>query len=257
MRVFADNSIWNIPAREKGRVTSTQLPASVHSYANKLEVTKDFKWSKPIFYAKDSDPRYTWVDTNGWVSGNIKYQGEPIPLPQGAHEATGSDGHLCIVTADKRYAYDFWRANVGTKRAEAICKWDLRGSGVPDRLTTSARGAGVPLLTTVVRADDSFHHAGGLTVPNVESHFVNPPATHSDGRATNGLQYGQLYVLRSDFPVYGNDFLRSLIKQLRSYGAYLVDQGASLGIDCQPQAVDLLPDQLNITAKDFRLVKVA
>jgi hypothetical protein len=257
-RYFADSSVWNAEARDKGFVMSERLPASVHTWADTLAIDKSTEWSKRIFYAKDGDPEYRWTDVAGWVSGaNIEYKGEPIPLPAGAHEATGSDGHLCIVSADRRKVWDFWRASVANKTAECIVVWDTYGSGVADQLVTSARGSGAPLINTVVRRTEDYTHAAGITVPNVEHTFTHPPATHSDGRTANGLHYGDLYVLRSSFaiPAGANDHTASLIKQLRRYGAYIVDQGSSLQIDAQP-GIDL-PSRLPIKASDFRKVHVA
>lgn len=252
-RYFADTSVWNIPARDKGTVSSHKLPPEVHTWSDDVAIDKSTEWSKRIFYAKLGDPEYKWTDVNGWVAGaDIEYKDGLIPLPAGAHEATGSDGHLCIVSADRSRVWDFWRAKVATKTAEAICVWDTHGSGMANKLVTSARGSGAPLINSVVRRTDDYAHAQGITVPNVEKEFVHPPATHSDGKATNGLRYGQLYVLRSSFPVYGNEHTQLLIKQLRKYGAYIVDQGSSLQIDAQP-GIDL-PSSLNMTAADFRLV---
>ena len=210
-RPFSATSPWNIPAAQKGSITSSNPYGSQFtSYTSSLElsgVAPDNQWAKPIFFAKAGDPEYRWTDTNGWPKGDIRYGGEPIPMPAGAKQATGSDGHLTIVTADRRYAYDMWRANVSTRSAEAIVRFDLAGSGVPGVQTsnTSARGSGTPIIPTTIRAEEAvsgIEHALGLTVPRVASSYIWP-ATHSDG-SSGSIKYGMLFVLRADFPVPAN-----------------------------------------------------
>ena len=271
-RPFSATSPWNVPAAQKGSVTSSNPYGSQFtSYTSSLElsgVAPDNQWAKPIFFAKAGDPEYRWTDTNGWPKGDIRYGGEPIPMPAGAKQATGSDGHLTIVTADRRYAYDMWRANVSTRSAEAIVRFDLAGSGVPGVQTsnTSARGSGTPIIPTTIRAEEAvsgIEHALGLTVPRVASSYIWP-ATHSDG-SSGSIKYGMLFVLRADFPVPANASLgeRNIIAALKTYGAYVVDQGASMGLDADSNRADLwsqagmLGDaSMPIRAEDWRLVNV-
>ncbi len=271
-RPFSATSPWNVPAAQKGSVTSSNPYGSQFtSYTSSLElsgVAPDNQWAKPIYFAKAGDPEYRWTDTNGWPKGDIRYGGEPIPMPAGAKQATGSDGHLTIVTADRRYAYDMWRANASMRSAEAIVRFDLAGSGVPGVQTsnTSARGSGTPIIPTTIRAEEAvsgIEHALGLTVPRVASSYIWP-ATHSDG-SSGSIKYGMLFVLRADFPVPGGASLgeRNIISALKYYGAYVVDQGASMGLDADSTRADLwsqagmLGDaSMPIRAEDWRLVDV-
>jgi hypothetical protein len=191
-------------------------------------------------------------------------------MPAGAHEATGSDGHLTIVTADRRYEYDMWRANVADRTAATIVRFDLAGLGVPaDRdNNTSARGSGAPVIPSSVRAEEAvtgIDHALGLTVPSVAADYLFP-ATHSDGDlGPEAVKYGMLFVLRPDFPVPASASLgeRNIIAALKTYGAYVVDQGASMGIDADSTHGDLwsqagmLGDaSMPVHASDWRLVNV-
>jgi hypothetical protein len=271
-RPFTADSPWNVPAAQKGGISSSNPYASQFtSYASSLElsgVAPDTQWGKPIFFAQPGDPAYAWTDQNGWAKGDIRYQGEPIPMPAGAKQATGSDGHLTIVTADRRYAYDMWRANVSSRSAATIVRFDLAGSGVPGVLTsnTSARGSGTPLIPTTIRAEEAvggIDHALGLTVPHVASSYIWP-ATHSDG-SSGSIKYGMLFVLRPDYPVPAAASLgeRNIIAALKTYGAYIVDQGASMGLDADPTHADLwqqagmLGDaSMPVHSDDWRVVNV-
>jgi hypothetical protein len=273
-RAFAPSSPWNVPAALKGSIApANPFAPQFTSYSSTLEISgvaPDNEWSKPVFFAQPGDPAYPWTDQNGWAEGDIRYQGEPIPLPAGAHEATGSDGHLTIVTADRRYAYDMWRADVASRTAETIVRFDLTGTGVPGNRdgNTSARGSGAPVIPTSVRAEEALtgiDHALGLTVPSVSAEYVFP-ATHTDGdMGPNAVKYGMLFVLRPDFPVPAGAGVgeRNIITALKTYGAYVVDQGSTMGIDADSTHADLWAKAgmlgraaMPIHAGDWRLVNV-
>jgi hypothetical protein len=271
-RAFAPTSPWNIPASQKGGIApSNPFASQFTSYSSTLEISgiaPDNEWGKPIFFAKPGDPEYVWTDENGWAEGDIRYQGEPIPMPAGAQEATGSDGHLTIVTADRRYSYDMWRANASQRTAATIVRFDLAGAGVPaDRNNnTSARGSGAPVIPTTVRAEEAvtgIDHALGLTVPSVAADYLFP-ATHTDGElGSDAVKYGMLFVLRPDFPVTGSLGERNIIAALKTYGAYVVDQGSSMGLDADSTHAELWAQagmlgeaSMPIRASDWRLVNV-
>src|SRR2546426_153879 len=187
---FSPTSPWNVPAAQKGGFTTSNPYASQFtSYRSTLEISgipeggvNGTAYAKPIFFAQPGDPQYAWRSVNTWVKGDIHYGGEPIPLPAGAMQASGSDGHLTIVTADRHYAYDMWRADVATKSAACIVRLDLTGEGVPSVRTnnTSARASGAPIIPTTIRAGEAVNgidHVLGLTIPRASSTYVYP-ATH-------------------------------------------------------------------------------
>jgi parallel beta-helix repeat protein len=273
---FRDSSPWNVPASQKGAPTSDNPYADqFNSLSSEVGISgipnggaSGTAYAKPIFFAKPGDPQYVWSTVNTWVQGDIRYQGEPIPLPDGAMEASGSDGHLTIVTADRRYAYDMWRADVATKSAYAIVRFDLTGEGVPSDRTdnTSARGSGVPIIPSTIRAEEALHgirHAIGITVRDASNDYIYP-ATHSDGDlGPDAIKYGMLFVLRADYPVPADAGVgeRNVIQALKTYGAYVVDRGLSLELDADSTHPEewaqtgLRYDTLDIRPEDFRLIK--
>jgi hypothetical protein len=271
---FAAASPWNVPAVQKGGFsTSNPYASQFTSYMSTLEISgiaPNGAYAKPIFFAQPGDPQYVWTNINGWGKGDIRYQGEPIPMPAGAHEATGSDGHLTIVTADRHYAYDMWRANVATMSAAVIVRFDLTGEGVPSIRTgsTSARASGAPVIPTTIRGEEAVNgidHALGLTIPRASSSYVYP-ATHTDGSlGPDAIQYGMLFVLRPDYPVPAGATLgeRNIIQALKTYGAYVVDQGSSMGLDADSTHPELWQragmygrSSMPIRATDWRVVNV-
>jgi hypothetical protein len=201
------------------------------------------RYSSPIFFAQPGDPvAPVKVGQPGWAPrGNTKWNGRPIPVPAGVTPASGSDGHLTVVSADRGTAWEFWRCTSAGPRGyttEVIVQWDLTGPGYASvRGDNSARGSGTPLISTTLRADEALNgvnHALGITVPSVSSGYIRPPASHSDGNGGgNGIKYGMRFVLRADYaPRPGSGIgERNVIEALKTFGAYVVDQGAAFEMD--------------------------
>ncbi len=279
-RPFRDDSLWNVPARQKGRTTPDNPYADQFaSYSRQLEISgipgrgSGVEYSKPIYYAQPDDPvADVQVAEPSWTKGDIRWDGKPIPVPNRVTPAPGSDGHLTIVSADRRIAWDMWRctkANRSGYETVTISQWDLTGSGVPDVSVdnSSARGSGMPVIPTTIRALEALYgikHALGITVPRVSGDYIYPPATHSDGSlGPEGIKYGMLFVLRADYPMPAGAGIgeRNVIQALKTYGAYVTDQGASMELDADfthPNAwvgTGLTATSLEITPEDFRLVQ--
>lgn len=202
-------------------------------------------------------------DSNG---GGTYTASEPIPIPDSMEAATGSDGHLCVVSADLSTAWDMWEARQGGVstphyadtagtgpdghqaitqawtttngfRCGALAKWDLTGPGYSTVAgDNSARGSGTPLLPTTLRAHEAAYgiqHALHFEIPG---NYVLPtyvaPASKSDGNVGTGNYYGQLFVLNPAFsyPPNSTRAVKNIIDCLKEYGMYLVDRGTSFEI---------------------------
>jgi hypothetical protein len=168
------------------------------------------------------------------------------------------DRALVVISADGKTAWEFWHCTHVATPAEpwytaAIAtKWqldpdnpspanrgyqDLRHSAVG---SGSARASGVPLLTTTITPREAFfgiHHAIGLTVKQIETGFVNPPASHTDDcPGCSHLIYGMLFVLDPRFPIPEDATFGQIavIQALKKYGAYIVDRGPNFELDGSP-----------------------
>ncbi len=249
-RAFPKDSVWNRPASEKGTLVPNPFPDSEWlTYGDGLLVgggpcgssSHDYEYRKPVYFADADDPVTTIVNgtISGWEpQGELRWDGRPIPIPAGVEPAEGSDGHLTIVSADRKTAFEFWRATSASVlgiTAATVTMYDLTGPGYSDIAgNNSARGSGLPVISNALRAEEAyygFHHALVFDVPNVGSEYV-APASKSDGR--NGpLQYGQLFVLRPDFQIPANApaGVKNVLRALKSYGAYIGDQGSNWQID--------------------------
>jgi hypothetical protein len=276
-RAFSDSSPWNIPASAKGPIGSSNPYADQFAGSSdwtlELSGTPDNpEYANPIYFAKPGDPTAP-VDVTipDWApQGIIRWDGRPVPVPEGVKPAPGSDGHLTVVSADRRTSWEFWRCTkAGTSgyTTAIIVQFDLTGPGYSTEMgDTSARGSGAPLIATTLRAEEvlsGIHHALGITVPSVGSRPIYPPMSHTDGDGPDGgLQYGMLFVLRPDYrvPAGASVGVRNVITALKTYGAYVTDQGADLLIDADSTHPDLWrhaglhQTSFNIRGSDFRLV---
>ena len=131
-RAFPKDSIWNRPASEKGTLVPNPFPDSEWlTYGDGLLVgggpcgssSHDYEYRKPVYFADADDPVTTIVNgtISGWEPrGDLRWDGRPIPIPDGAEPAEGTDGHLTIVSADRKR-----RSSSGAPRRPA-CSESLR-----------------------------------------------------------------------------------------------------------------------------------
>lgn len=275
-KYFSSASPWNTPASLKGPTGSSNPYASQFtSYASELQISgtpDNPDYASPTFFASAGDPATTNVNlTTDWSpTRDLRWDRGAIQIPAGAYPAPGSDGHLTIVSADRTKAWEFWRCTTVSPSgitAAVVSQWDLRGLGYSAyRGENSARGSGTPLITTTLTAEEAMNgidHALGITVPRVSSSYLYPVATKSDGSAgPDAVKYGMLFVLRSDYPVPEGAGVgeRNVIQALKTYGAYVVDQGASFELDASSTdaarwaQTGLRLSTLSIKPADMRLV---
>ncbi len=277
-RAFSATSPWNVPAAPDSIASSNPFSGQFTSYSSQLEISGlpgDAAYASPVFFASPGDPSTSNVDlTTDWSpTHNLKWDHKPIPIPAGAYPAPGSDGHMTIVSADGTKDWEFWRATKvsGSGITTAvILQWDLTGPGYSsNRDENSARGSGTPLISTSLRAEEALNgitHAIGITVPSVAHDYIYPVATHSDGDAGSGaVKYGMRFVLRPDYPAPGNASIgeRNIIAALKTYGAYVIDQGASFELDADSThpgiwaQTGLNPGSLSIRGSDMRPARAA
>jgi hypothetical protein len=251
-RAFSPNSPWN----------RTAVPtASTNPYAPqftdhpgtplRLSGTPDnLTYAAPIYWAQKGDPTApVTITQRDWLpDGETGWDGRRVPVPIGVRPAPGVDGHLTIVSADRKTAWEFLGCVQASQLgyvAKVIVQWNLNGPGYSrEDNETSARGSGAPLINTSLRAEEALkgiQHALGFTVPRVSFDY-DWPATHSDGKQPfSAIKYGMRFVLRPDYPVPSNASVGviNLTYALKVYGAYLVDQGADFEMDADFTSPDL------------------
>ena len=200
-RAFSSSSPWNVTAVP----TAPSNPyaggfADSPGFAMKLSGTPDnITHGSPVFFAAPGDPTAPVSITQpDWTpEGETKWDGKPVPVPIGVAPAPGTDGHLTIVSAAKDVAWEFFGCTQAGSMGyvtKVIVQWDLTGPGYSTEWdNTSARGSGLPLISTSLRPDEALRgiqHALGITVPRVSADYIFP-AAHSDGRQGPGaIKYG-------------------------------------------------------------------
>jgi hypothetical protein len=270
-RAFSPTSPWNRTAvpTAGGNPYASQFTDRPGTPLRLSGTPDNLTYAAPIYFAQRGDPTAPVVVTQrDWLpDGETAWDGRKVPVPIGVSPAPGVDGHLTVVSADRRTAWDFLgctQAGPMGYVAKVIVQWDLNGIGHSrEDNETSARGSGTPLINTSLRAEEALggiQHALGFTIPRVSSDYVLP-ATHSDGKqGPSAAKYGMRFVLRPDFPISANASIGviNLTYALKLYGAYLVDQGADFEIDADfthPelwQQAGLHSKSLDIQAGDFR-----
>ena len=273
-RAFSPTSPWNVPAVQDG--SGNPYSGQFTSYSSQLGISGlpgDAAYASPVFFASPGDPATSDVHlTTDWSpTKDLKWDHKAIPIPPGTYPAPGSDGHMTIVSADGTKDWEFWRATKASSSgitAAVIVQWDLTGPGYSrSGDENSARGSGTPLISTSLRAEEALNgvtHALGITVPSVAHDYLFPVASHSDGDGGSGsVKYGMRFVLRPDYPVPGNASVgvRNVIAGLKTFGAYVIDQGASFELDAdsthpgQWAQSGLNPGSLDIKASDMRVAR--
>jgi len=165
---FRKYSTWyekvpeNHPLLERGTCTSDDFINDVIHNSEVLTFSND-EWSVPVFYADEYTPVQEVVpystssqaareaiESNAWNKN--------VPNPPEAQPASEADGHLVIISHDRRYAWDFFHATKdanGLLSASTIKRWDLNGDGIDQPYTyAGSRVAPVPLLHGLMTYDE-------------------------------------------------------------------------------------------------------
>ncbi|WP_167088421.1 hypothetical protein [Massilia frigida] len=140
-------------------------------------------------------------------------------------------------------SYFTYKVN-GQWHAYSTAAWNLNSNQMRPRTWTSADAAGLPILPLLMRADEAsagaVRHALRITFADrvLDQRFVWP-ATHAAGGATgNGIPFGAVLRLKSDFPIPANwtTQARALATAMKRYGVYVADIGSNSFLTGEPSA---------------------
>jgi hypothetical protein len=179
-RFFQQHSTWyeKIPDNPKVMENSSNYINFIKGVKSWLAISyRDY--SVPIWRARADDPRYNWTVTNkskaaqeAMINGRWNLD---IPLPAGAKPASGNDAHMVIISADRTKVWDFNGADIVSRTARFIKRYDLTGDGIDQPYTySSARVAPVPLLH------------GLITYEEIQNGYID----HAVGFATHSAKKG-------------------------------------------------------------------
>lgn len=288
-RPFSLASPYNVLAASKGTAVPNTYPSSDFLSYNSALVfggigtSHDRDYNKPVCNATPSSPAFGVAFKYGWHAvGNVAWDGSPVPLPSGCSAAAGSDGHLTIYNPDRTTIWDFWECSSSGVPCSSssvpgwghfitgnLSQWDAHGLGVATCCDNpTGRGSGTSVAATTLTANDAtygFSHALSLTVPDAACPpNYDYPAVKSDGDndgvcSGSELRYGQLFVLKPSYVCPSAIGPANVCAALKTYGAYIADQGASLEIDTTGEeaaftAVGLAKNSLPLVPSDLLCV---
>lgn len=233
-RPFADSSPFNVPIPATPALAPNS--AAVASHLASGDIVADlYEFGVPVFEAAATSPKYNVDCTEPW--GPCGLEDDPVPIPNDARPAPGSDGHMAVIDSSTRRVYEFWQARKSSGGWSAsFGTWSsLDGSGHPGS-TGDARDAQVSLLAGTVRAGELqrgvIDHALVFSSDNVNHAFQYPAtkSSQSSGRS-DALTMGARIQLDPSVNVDAIPGItpaeKAVAKALQKYGAYVIDGGGA------------------------------
>ena len=160
--------------------------------------------------------------------------------------ATCGDRHVLVVEQGSCRLWESWLSYKvgGVWTSGSTAAWSLRSYEQRPDTWTSSDAAGLPILPLLARVDEAsageVRHALRVTfLDSVLARAYVWPARHSAGGATtNGIPFGALLRLRSDFvvPTRWTTQAQALARAMQRYGLYVADIGSNLYVQGEPSA---------------------
>lgn len=227
---FASTSPWNRPIGSDAELSSEEDPRVVTVRDRDGRVNANNGYSHPVYRATEDDPETLIEDLSH--PGRTK----SALVPTAAVPATGSDGHLHVISPDGRYVYETWKAQRQDEThltAARVERNDLLGSGVLLGGTRAYGGSAIGGLVRRWELDAGvIRHAVAIALDPSQL-VVGPvwPANADDGEYPPGgtVPMGTLFTIPAwvDVDELGlNPDALAVARAIQDYGAYVVDQGA-------------------------------
>jgi hypothetical protein len=154
---FAVDSPWNMPIGSGARLSSADDPRVATLVRGGSRVNANEGYSHPVYQASTSDPEAIIEDVS--VPGRSR----KTRVPVGASPATGSDGHLHVISPDKQHVHETW---IATRRSDThltarrVERNDLAGPGILQGGTRAYGGSAIGGLVRRWEMDQrSIRHA--------------------------------------------------------------------------------------------------
>jgi hypothetical protein len=253
-RFFEKHSTWY----EKIPQNATLDPNSAN-YVNDILINRETivgnrkGWSVSIFYAKQDTPITIVKINDSRFRDYITLQGwNQVPIPDNAVPPRNAeakacypiychDGHLVIISHDKKYAWTFFRAikfDDGSWSTKTVRKWDLTGDGIlyPYDKHSSQRFCPAPTMHGVITYDEIqkgyIDHALAFVYHGAkkETHSQVYPCGHENTGGVSDREWAMLGGERIqldpsvDCNSLGlNTFGKMVCKAMQEYGMIFVD----------------------------------
>ena len=227
---FSSTSPWNRPIGSYAQLSSPDDPRVLTVRGEDGRVNSNNGYSHPVYRAEDDDPETLIQDLSH--PGRTK----SALVPTEAVPASGSDGHLHVISPDGRYVYETWKAERQDDThltAARVERNDLLGSGVLHGGTRAYGGSAIGGLVRRWELDaGEIRHAVAIALDPSQL-VVGPvwPANADDDEYPPGgtVPMGTLFTIPHwvDVDDLGlNRDALAVARAIQDYGAYVVDQGA-------------------------------
>ncbi len=236
-RPFSADSPWNAPIPADPVLDPATEHMAGYLAENGPAVAALSEFGVPVYAADASTPRYQIDCRAPW--GVCELARQPVPVPQGARPAPGSDAAMVVVDWAGRRSYEFWEAE-RLPGGDWTAGWggvvDVDGDGYEPGGTLPT-GAGVPRLAGVVRtfelARGRIPHALVFSTDNACWQDHRYPATKTDGTSDRPdcIPEGARVQLDPGVDVAALPGIgpaeRMVAVALQRYGAYAIDNGGA------------------------------
>jgi hypothetical protein len=243
---WRSDRLWRRPVPTNPTLDPNSDEMIDHFLANNGHQRANLSYSQygvPVVLARTDGKGYTVRSTRGW-SWNLNSAG-PVPIPDGAKPAPGSDMHLSVYDPATGRAWDMWEAQYDA----ATDTWYAGGGATylarrdrrhfPGNLA-AATSANFPLLGGLIRPEEinagRIKHALVFASP-VRGYYHVPPATHHGCMQCtpnyNAITEG--HRLQLD-PAVNVDALsipawnKTILKAMQQYGMYFRDGSGAFTI---------------------------
>jgi len=213
-------------------------------------------------------------DTSSCAGGGFPTGCYPIPdnvkIEGGSIGSTfGSDDHIIMLQQDTCMLYEVFQTTggPGTWGGFSGAIWDLSLNQVRPVGVTSADAAGFPILPGLIRYDEIYtdkviNHVIRVTLQQIQSAYLRPPASHSDGQ--NGQDrsmppMGLQLRLKANYDISSFDpNIQVILVALKKYGLIVADTGGQMFISGDHDDRwddDLLSALTQVKVSDFEAVE--
>lgn len=268
-RFFQKHSTWyeKIPLNPKLHPNSAAIIANIEKYSHALGAVYT-QFSFPIFYAR-SDTANVTVELPGssvakTAIRHLRWNVVPIPeeaRPSGFGNAKYRDGHLVVISHDRKYAWDFYQAqrvSATEWKAALVRRWDLTADGInaPYDALAMPKLCPIPHLHGLITPEEIkrgyINHALAVSVNNQKTSYWGqyPCEAYIGGANTNPNppQGGMRFQLDPSVNIDAlglSPTAKIIAKALQEYGMVSVMNAGPTDFDLFFEDLDFRPDKVS------------
>lgn len=198
--------------------------------ANQPMVPITFKWADESDLGDTSS-----CDTKGNSNTGC------YPIPTNPSIEGGTDNHIILLQKESCKLYEVFdtQGSPGNWSGASGAIWDLSKNEVRPIGVTSADAAGLPILPGLIRYEEIYvdkviNHVIRVTLEQIQSAYLRPPASHSDGRSGQDRSFppmGLQLRLKANYDISGFDpNIQVILVALKKYGLIVADTGGQMYI---------------------------